>query len=639
MSVLERSGSPAAGDARVDATSPGARHGETPSDQPNDAASPSALYGTTSSDSSSDDAAVPRVLTKWAVSNPAIDRLSARRKRAAMRVAVVAAATAAASATTPGRDADWVAAARGGVPAVRGGVPSASALLAVAPAVAQALATTPAAAAAAASLVTRRTHAATVAAAMAAAHKAVEKLQPAEYDWPRAHGDVGWWVADPLARAYCRSCGVYGCRRHDSAVAAAPSGLIPDPSRMGGGRTDAPPWCEPCRLRSADALAVAEAMANARAVWGSWEEAGLPAAVDLVGTDACRLALLLGPGLCCGVVASIVHRWLRVNGRVNGPAPSPRYADRQPPDADEMPQHTPSQSDDDLSTSRLLPFVPCGHAGACTPERCRCAALNVPCEAACGCGRTRWTWSAPVSGRPPAGLCPRRIFCLCLPIARRAGAVCVAGGNSTSINCPCVKATRECDPDACGGCGAGLALDRHAEQAQLSPPPPGGYSPAAAGTPSLRPCVNLAIQLRLRSPTVLGRSTVAGFGLFAAVPLRANDFVGEYVGEVLDKAGESTRDALYDAVGTSYLFDFAHEAVVDATLVGNKTRMINHKKNAAPLSVGIKSVRGDNRIAFYARVAVLPGKELFFNYGENYDIRLKQQKKDRKALLMAGRGG
>ncbi|KAK1863295.1 hypothetical protein I4F81_005853 [Pyropia yezoensis] len=333
---------------------------------------------TTTDDSDwSDDPELPRLLQTPPMVNPAFFRLPARRRRAAMRAAVVAAAAAveAAAAAAHGRDADWAAAARGGVPATRCGVPAAATLLAVAPAVADALTTTPAAATAAARVVIRRSAAAARAVASAAAAAATEALPLAVYDWPEERSADGWWRADPLARAYCRPCGVYGCHRHHEKAAALPSAPINDPSRR--------------------------------------------------------------------------------------------------------------------------------------------------------------------------GLCPRRVHCTCTPSGRRGGgAACTPGGGAKL--CPCVAALRECDPDACGACGAGLSVERRRERAALAALPlgSGGGGGASPSSLSLRACANVAVQLRLRVPTVLGRSTVAGFGLFAAAPLRRHAFVGEYVGEVLDKRKAGRRDDL-----------------------------------------------------------------------------------------------
>lgn len=497
--------------------------------------------------------------------------------------------------------------------------------------------------------------------ASAAAAAATEALPLAVYDWPEERSADGWWRADPLARAYCRPCGVYGCHRHHEKAAALPSAPINDPSRRGTGRTEAPAWCWPCRLRPGDAAAVTAAVAAQVDVYGEWEVAALSVAVDLVGTDPCRLALLLGPGICCGIVAVQVREWLRGGAAPNVQPPSPRYFNRVPPAVDEVsddggrngdgeerravPRPGAQEGAPTAERTERFPFVPCGHAGPCSADRCRCAAEGVPCEATCGCGRTRWAWAAPPAasarggggGGTPTGLCPRRVHCTCTPSGRRGGgAACTPGGGAKL--CPCVAALRECDPDACGACGAGLSVERRRERAALAALPlgSGGGGGASPSSLSLRACANVAVQLRLRVPTVLGRSTVAGFGLFAAAPLRRHAFVGEYVGEVLDKRKAGRRDDLYLEVGTSYFFDFAYATVMDATLKGNKTRMINHQRVKPPLVVSMVAVRGDNRIAFVTSRAVRPAEELFFHYGKSYDKLLRKQHRVR---LLPARGG
>jgi len=84
-------------------------------------------------------------------------------------------------------------------------------------------------------------------------------------------------------------------------------------------------------------------------------------------------------------------------------------------------------------------------------------------------------------------------------------------------------------------------------------------------------------------------------GVFAAERAAAGDYVGEYVGEL------------------------TRTLVLDATRVGGCLRYINHKRDGANLEPKLLSVCGYIRVGFFAARDLVPGEELFFNYGYSLD--------------------
>lgn len=88
-------------------------------------------------------------------------------------------------------------------------------------------------------------------------------------------------------------------------------------------------------------------------------------------------------------------------------------------------------------------------------------------------------------------------------------------------------------------------------------------------------CQNRSIVSRKRKQLRVGRSTIegAGFGLFTDEKILKDEFVVEYVGEMVTQEEAERRGVIYDKLHCSYLFNLDAETVVDATRKGNKTRV------------------------------------------------------------------
>lgn len=113
----------------------------------------------------------------------------------------------------------------------------------------------------------------------------------------------------------------------------------------------------------------------------------------------------------------------------------------------------------------------------------------------------------------------------------------------------------------------------------------------------------------------LARSAIHDWGLYAAEPIEAREFVIEYVGELLRDEFSDARERQYLAEGldSSYLFRIDLEHIVDATKCGNQARFINHSCDPS-LEAKIIRVDGAKRIVLYALRDISPGEELTFDY-------------------------
>ena len=106
-----------------------------------------------------------------------------------------------------------------------------------------------------------------------------------------------------------------------------------------------------------------------------------------------------------------------------------------------------------------------------------------------------------------------------------------------------------------------------------------------------------------------------GFGLRADAPLQANDFIFEYIGEVINEPTFRKRMLQYDHQGIKhfYFMSLSKSEFVDATKKGNLGRFCNH--SCSPNCYVDKWVVGDKlRMGIFALRTIRAGEELVFNY-------------------------
>ncbi|KAI0015406.1 hypothetical protein F4780DRAFT_87539 [Xylariomycetidae sp. FL0641] len=240
-------------------------------------------------------------------------------------------------------------------------------------------------------------------------------------------------------------------------------------------------------------------------------------------------------------------------------------------------------------------FDPCGHDGPCDGT-CPCVKARVLCERFCRC---------------TAETCARKFTgCACHSL----GQACVA--KQKDRPCICVQLNRECDPVLCGSCGA---------HERAMPQNAGNDSLHATG------CQNCALQRGKSKSVILGKSRIAGYGLFTTEDIAQDEFVIEYVGELISHdegvRREARRGNVFDEKSnTSYLFTLLEEEGiwVDAAIYGNLSRYINHQEANCNLTPRIMYANGEYRIMFTSLRDIKAGEELSFNYGKNF-LNLPQE--------------
>lgn len=127
---------------------------------------------------------------------------------------------------------------------------------------------------------------------------------------------------------------------------------------------------------------------------------------------------------------------------------------------------------------------------------------------------------------------------------------------------------------------------------------------------------------------ILGKSLICdGFGMFAGVPFKEHEYIGEYKGETLYEDEENLRAVIFTATNRNYIFTLITDKSenwqnsVDAIDFGNKTRFLNHGIEwLENCIVRNMMVSGNRRIGFFAKKDIPVGDELLFDYSTNYNL-------------------
>nr|XP_043607818.1 histone-lysine N-methyltransferase ATXR7 [Erigeron canadensis] len=125
-----------------------------------------------------------------------------------------------------------------------------------------------------------------------------------------------------------------------------------------------------------------------------------------------------------------------------------------------------------------------------------------------------------------------------------------------------------------------------------------------------------ATQLKARKKRLrFQQSKIHDWGLVALEPIEAEDFVIEYVGELIRPRISDIREQHYEkmGIGSSYLFRLDDGYVVDATKRGGIARFINHSCEPNCYTKVI-SLDGQKKIFIYAKRHIVSGEEITYNY-------------------------
>ncbi|KAF2397074.1 hypothetical protein EJ06DRAFT_482495 [Trichodelitschia bisporula] len=128
-------------------------------------------------------------------------------------------------------------------------------------------------------------------------------------------------------------------------------------------------------------------------------------------------------------------------------------------------------------------------------------------------------------------------------------------------------------------------------------------------------CQNRRFQKKQYGDVSVFKTEKKGYGLRANVQLHPNDFIFEYIGEVIDEARFRKRMRQYDNEGIKhfYFMSIKKDEFIDATRKGNLGRFCNH--SCSPNCYVDKWVVGNKqRMGIFALREIIPGEELVFDY-------------------------
>lgn len=138
-------------------------------------------------------------------------------------------------------------------------------------------------------------------------------------------------------------------------------------------------------------------------------------------------------------------------------------------------------------------------------------------------------------------------------------------------------------------------------------------------------CSNQRFQKKQYSSVKVVQTEKKGYGLVAEKDIAANQFIYEYIGEVIDEHTFRERMVDYDArkLRHFYFMMLAKDAFIDATEKGCLARFCNH--SCSPNAFVDKWVVGDRlRMGIFAKKAIAVGEEITFDYNvDRYGAQLQ----------------
>ncbi|KAH7644913.1 hypothetical protein HUG17_0451 [Dermatophagoides farinae] len=126
-------------------------------------------------------------------------------------------------------------------------------------------------------------------------------------------------------------------------------------------------------------------------------------------------------------------------------------------------------------------------------------------------------------------------------------------------------------------------------------------------------CSNQLMQITNNESNLkIFRTKHGNFGIKSLIPFRANEYIGEYKGEI-----RSIND---ETISSVYCMDLTENSVIDSSYFCNSLRFVNHSCLPNACS-NLWAVNGQWRLAINAVRNIAAGEEITIDYGENYSTQ------------------
>ncbi|KAL4109743.1 hypothetical protein PRIC1_001438 [Phytophthora ramorum] len=406
--------------------------------------------------------------------------------------------------------------------------------------------------------------------------------------------------ADSYRTLFCRRCFVYDCDYHGcveqpklntSEQNAVALNMKEKEAMINTGRN-----CGNNCFLAQTSSSSTNGFSKARAIsatfgWNKLTRIICARAYFLCWGNFCEMAHILGDKTCLEVAELCAYYDINDRSLVKEVRPQPKSRRSRKKKNARMSVAHLQNSQNGVVNSVQIKIEPCSHDGPCEQGVCSCVDDGIFCSKHCHCVHDEC-----------------KIF---FP-----GCQCQRGRCRTKA-CPCFCSGRECDIDLCKVCCTDEIAAREKEE-----PYDDKSDTAKMDEKYQTSCQNRSIALGKQKHVRMGRSklSAAGWGLFVDEFVAKDEFIIEYIGEMVSQEEADRRGAVYDKVDRSYLFNLDTKTVIDSTRKGNKTRFINHSKKSPNCACKIMNVSSDFRIGLYATHDIQPHTELFFDYG--YDKEL-----------------